>query len=78
MSLDTVRPNSFNPISVYDDKNRPVHQMAPVEGGSVLDILTAIIKQPTEGWKSLFKGKSTPLYAMNTYPLLRSKSHMGV
>jgi fusion and transport protein UGO1 len=45
-------------ISVYDEKNRPIHQMAPIEGGGVLEILGLIVKQPTEGWTSLFKGKS--------------------
>lgn len=29
--------------------------MAPMDGG-VLDILSRIVRQPTEGWKSLFKG----------------------
>lgn len=43
--------------SVYDEASRPAHQMAPMDGG-VLDILGRIMKQPTEGWKSLFKGKS--------------------
>lgn len=28
-----------------------------MEGGGVLEILSSIVKQPTEGWKSLFKGK---------------------
>lgn len=41
--------------SVYDDQSRPTYQMAPMDGG-VLDILGRIMKQPTEGWKSLFKG----------------------
>jgi len=31
--------------------------MAPMEGGGVLEILSSIVKQPTEGWKSLFKGE---------------------
>ncbi|CAO3681433.1 unnamed protein product [Rhizopus stolonifer] len=31
--------------------------MAPMQGGGVLEILTLIVKQPTEGWKSLFKGQ---------------------
>lgn len=43
-------------VSVYDEKNRPMHQMAPMEGGGVLEILNLIMKQPTEGWKALFKG----------------------
>lgn len=30
--------------------------MPPISGG-VLDILGRIMKQPTEGWKSLFKGR---------------------
>lgn len=36
--------------------------MAPMEGGGVLEILSLIIKQPTEGWKSLFKGKYYTVY----------------
>lgn len=73
ISMD-IRPNSFNPISVYDDKNRPMHQMAPIEGGSVLEILGAIIKQPTEGWKSLFKGK---FYLMCICVLYAYTLHLG-
>ncbi|KAL0083020.1 mitochondrial carrier domain-containing protein [Phycomyces blakesleeanus] len=42
--------------SVYDDESRPVHQMAPM-GGGVLEILSVIVKQPGEGWMSLFKGQ---------------------
>ena len=44
-------------VSVYDEKHRPLHQMPPMEGGGVLEILSLIMKQPTEGWTSLFKGK---------------------
>lgn len=57
-SIDTIRIRleNLSSVSVYDDKNRPVHQMAPMEGGGVLEILSAIVKQPTEGWTSLFKG----------------------
>ncbi|KAI8142112.1 mitochondrial carrier domain-containing protein [Fennellomyces sp. T-0311] len=50
--------------SVYDDQTRPAYQMAPMDGG-VLDILSRIMKQPTEGWKSLFKGQRvTWIYEM--------------
>ncbi|KAI7860899.1 mitochondrial carrier domain-containing protein [Circinella umbellata] len=50
--------------SVYDDQSRPTYQMAPMDGG-VLDILGRIMKQPTEGWKSLFKGQRvTWIYEM--------------
>ncbi|KAI8368234.1 mitochondrial carrier domain-containing protein [Radiomyces spectabilis] len=42
--------------SVYDEEHRPIYQMAPMDGG-VLEILRHIMKQPTEGWKSLFKGQ---------------------
>ncbi|KAI9249689.1 mitochondrial carrier domain-containing protein [Phascolomyces articulosus] len=50
--------------SVYDDSSRPKYQMAPMNGG-VLDILGRIMKQPTEGWKSLFKGQRvTWIYEM--------------
>lgn len=57
-SIDTIRTrlDNLSSASVYDDKNRPAHQMAPMEGGGVLEILSAIVKQPTEGWTSLFKG----------------------
>ncbi|KAI8337331.1 mitochondrial carrier domain-containing protein [Blakeslea trispora] len=62
-SLDISRFRSdsssmMTSVSVYDDKNRPVHQMAPMEGGGVLEILNSIIKQSTEGWASLFKGEN--------------------
>ncbi|EPB85734.1 hypothetical protein HMPREF1544_07485 [Mucor circinelloides 1006PhL] len=60
-SIDTIRirtdSNSLSSVSVFDDKNRPIYQMAPMEGGGVLEILSSIVKQPTEGWKSLFKGQ---------------------
>ncbi|KAF7720865.1 hypothetical protein EC973_005886 [Apophysomyces ossiformis] len=50
--------------SVYDEETRPVYQMAPMNGG-VLEILSHIIRQPTEGWKSLFKGQRvTWIYEM--------------
>lgn len=52
-----INSSSLLTVSVYDEKNRPVHQMAPIEGGGVLQILNLIVQQPTEGWKSLFKGK---------------------
>lgn len=51
-------------VSVYDEKNRPMHQMAPMEGGGVLEILNLIMKQPTEGWKALFKGLCKVYFAM--------------
>ncbi|KAI9302389.1 mitochondrial carrier domain-containing protein [Cunninghamella echinulata] len=43
-------------ISVYDTKKRPKYQMAPMHGG-VLEILNQILKHPSEGWRSLFKGQ---------------------
>ncbi|KAG0184841.1 hypothetical protein DFQ28_010354 [Apophysomyces sp. BC1034] len=50
--------------SVYDEETRPAYQMAPMNGG-VLEILSHIIKQPTEGWKSLLKGQRvTWIYEM--------------
>ncbi|OBZ84935.1 Mitochondrial fusion and transport protein ugo1 [Choanephora cucurbitarum] len=67
LDMSRVRPDlsTMTSVSVYDDKNRPVHQMAPMEGGGVLEILNSIIKQSTEGWASLFKGQRvTWLYEM--------------
>lgn len=52
-----IRTEYLGSVSVYDEKHRPMQQMAPMEGGGVLEILSLIVKQPTEGWKSLFKGK---------------------
>lgn len=49
---------------MYDEKHRPIQQMAPMEGGGVLEILSSIVTQPTEGWKSLFKGKDTYRHAV--------------
>ncbi|KAI8061324.1 mitochondrial carrier domain-containing protein [Thamnidium elegans] len=66
-SIDNVRIRTDNllSVSVYDEKNRPMHQMAPMEGGGVLEILNLIMKQPTEGWKALFKGQRvTWIYEM--------------
>ncbi|KAI9280525.1 mitochondrial carrier domain-containing protein [Sporodiniella umbellata] len=59
LSLDTARlnKNEMFSASVYDNENRPIHQMAPMQGGGVLEILRLIVRQPTEGWKSLFKGQ---------------------
>ncbi|KAI8993208.1 mitochondrial carrier domain-containing protein [Pilobolus umbonatus] len=59
VSLDNIRIRTDPTVcvSVHDAKNRPIHQMAPMEGGGVLEILNSIIKQPTEGWRSLFKGQ---------------------
>ncbi|RCH78394.1 hypothetical protein CU098_002898, partial [Rhizopus stolonifer] len=60
LDINRFRPDSsslLSTVSVYDDKNRPMHQMPPMEGGGVLEILNSIIKQPTEGWRSLFKGQ---------------------
>ncbi|KAF1804942.1 mitochondrial carrier domain-containing protein [Mucor lusitanicus] len=76
-SIDTIRirtdSNSLSSVSVFDDKNRPIYQMAPMEGGGVLEILSSIVKQPTEGWKSLFKESSlNDLFGLydDTIPLL--------
>ncbi|CAO3628083.1 unnamed protein product [Cunninghamella blakesleeana] len=43
-------------VSVYDTANRPKYQMAPMHGG-VLEILNQILKHPSEGWRSFFKGQ---------------------
>jgi hypothetical protein len=66
-------------VSVYDDKNRPVHQMAPMEGGGVLEILSSIVKQPTEGWTSLFKGIITvKIVYTDINQKHRTKSDLGI
>ncbi|KAG1057083.1 hypothetical protein G6F46_000402 [Rhizopus delemar] len=67
ISTDTARLNKLElfSVSVYDDQNRPVHQMAPMQGGGVLEILSLIVKHPTEGWNSLEKGQRvTWIYEM--------------
>ncbi|KAI9027289.1 mitochondrial carrier domain-containing protein [Phycomyces nitens] len=53
---DSQEQQQVTSRSVYDDDSRPVHQMAPM-GGGVLEILSVIVKQPGEGWMSLFKGQ---------------------
>ncbi|GAN10791.1 mitochondrial carrier protein [Mucor ambiguus] len=44
--------------SVYDDMTRPPHQMKPIDGG-VWQGIGKLMKQPHEGWRSLFKGQYT-------------------
>ncbi|KAI8329603.1 hypothetical protein EDC96DRAFT_452353 [Choanephora cucurbitarum] len=44
--------------SVYDDATRPPHQLKPIEGG-VWQGISQLMKQPHEGWRSLFKGQYT-------------------
>ncbi|KAI8638015.1 mitochondrial carrier domain-containing protein [Parasitella parasitica] len=44
--------------SVYDDLTRPPHQMKPFDGG-VWQGIGKLMKQPHEGWRSLFKGQYT-------------------
>ncbi|KAI8977472.1 hypothetical protein BDF20DRAFT_906483 [Mycotypha africana] len=44
--------------SVYDESTRPPHQMKPIEGG-VWSGIKKLMKQPHEGWRSLFKGQYT-------------------
>ncbi|KAI7899487.1 mitochondrial carrier domain-containing protein [Cokeromyces recurvatus] len=44
--------------SVYDDPTRPPHQLKPIEGG-VWKGIGELLKQPHEGWRSLFKGQYT-------------------
>ncbi|KAI8071148.1 mitochondrial carrier domain-containing protein [Gilbertella persicaria] len=44
--------------SVYDDATRPPHQIKPIEGG-VWQGIGKLMKQPHEGWRSLFKGQYT-------------------
>ncbi|KAI7864210.1 mitochondrial carrier domain-containing protein [Spinellus fusiger] len=53
--LSSPRTHDSLSRSVYDEETRPVHQLAPMNG--VLEILNTIVKQPTEGWMSLFKGQ---------------------
>ncbi|KAF9920271.1 hypothetical protein FBU30_009923 [Linnemannia zychae] len=43
---------------VYDDDSRPAFQLAPIEGG-VWKTMTDLVKHPTEGWFSLWKGQYT-------------------
>lgn len=57
-----------------------MHQMAPMEKGSVLDILNLIMKQPTEGWQALFKGKTMRGFndiCMYIYPDNNKKIYLG-
>ncbi|KAI9317411.1 mitochondrial carrier domain-containing protein [Dichotomocladium elegans] len=50
--------SSLPAYSVYDSVRRPAHQMAPLPGDStIFDILQQVIKLPSEGWMSLFKGQ---------------------
>ncbi|KAI9026518.1 mitochondrial carrier domain-containing protein [Phycomyces nitens] len=44
--------------SVYDESTRPTHQIKPIEGG-VWQGIGLLMKQPHEGWRSLFKGQYT-------------------
>lgn len=44
--------------SVYDDTTRPSHQIKPIKDG-VWEGIRALLKQPHEGWSSLFKGQYT-------------------
>lgn len=44
--------------SVYDDATRPAYQLKPLEGG-VWNTIGKLMKQPHEGWRSLFKGQYT-------------------
>ncbi|KAI9303184.1 hypothetical protein BJ944DRAFT_165884 [Cunninghamella echinulata] len=44
--------------SVYDDATRPSFQIKPIEKG-VWQGIGRLMKQPHEGWKSLFKGQYT-------------------
>ncbi|KAI7875727.1 mitochondrial carrier domain-containing protein [Mucor mucedo] len=48
--------------------------MAPMEGGGVLEILSSIVTQPTEGWKSLFKGQRVTW----VYEMLRTVLRPGL
>lgn len=43
---------------LYDDDSRPAFQLAPIEGG-VWKTVTDLVKHPTEGWFSLWKGQYT-------------------
>ncbi|KAI7880725.1 mitochondrial carrier [Lichtheimia hyalospora FSU 10163] len=44
--------------SVYDDATRPAYQLKPLDGG-VWQGIGRLLKQPHEGWSSLFKGQYT-------------------
>ncbi|KAF9985227.1 hypothetical protein BGZ65_011396 [Modicella reniformis] len=43
---------------VYDDDMRPAFQLAPQEGSS-WQVLKELVRHPTEGWPSLWKGQYT-------------------
>ncbi|KAK5814384.1 hypothetical protein F5H01DRAFT_24133 [Linnemannia elongata] len=43
---------------LYDADSRPAFQLAPIEGG-VWKTVTDLVKHPTEGWLSLWKGQYT-------------------
>ncbi|ORX61560.1 mitochondrial carrier [Hesseltinella vesiculosa] len=44
--------------SVYDDATRPAYQIKPIDKG-VWQGIGRLLKQPHEGWRSLFKGQYT-------------------
>lgn len=44
--------------SVFDESTRPPHQIKPIETG-VWQGIGRLMKQPHEGWRSLFKGQYT-------------------
>ncbi|KAH8553207.1 mitochondrial carrier domain-containing protein [Umbelopsis sp. PMI_123] len=50
--------SSYTVRSVYDDTARPLHQLAPIQGG-ILDAMRDLINNPSEGWRALFKGQYT-------------------
>ncbi|KAI8328720.1 mitochondrial carrier domain-containing protein [Chlamydoabsidia padenii] len=55
-SKTTYHTDLKGSYSVYDAEHRPRYQIAPIQGG-LLDILSQIIKHPSEGWQSLLKGQ---------------------
>ncbi|KAK9704582.1 hypothetical protein K7432_010111 [Basidiobolus ranarum] len=42
--------------SVYDDSTRPEYQLSPLDT-NIWGVIKALVKQPTEGWPSLWKGQ---------------------
>ncbi|ORX95611.1 mitochondrial carrier [Basidiobolus meristosporus CBS 931.73] len=44
--------------SVYDESTRPAYQLPPLDTNT-WGVIKALVRQPTEGWRSLWKGQFT-------------------
>jgi len=53
---------------VYDENMRPTFQLGPQEEGT-WQVLKELVKLPTEGWFSLWKGKKKRLLHLITQQL---------